>query len=180
MGRPPTPSEILKSRGTFRADRHGDRPEVPVKKPKLPKWLTAEGKAEWNRQVKLLEKAGLIAELDRAALAVYCDTWADYVRCVWLIGEAEAELAQAIKDARVEVEPDDKEGRKEKREAARHAQQLEKRIWRLGVAKGKAAQNVVRLGDRFGFSPVARARVKVSTQAREKGKGGKGRFFGGE
>ena len=43
--------------------------------PKMPTWLDREGKAEWRRIVPELARVGVVAFLDRAVLAAYCDVW---------------------------------------------------------------------------------------------------------
>lgn len=55
------------------------QPKVEIPDP--PKHLTKEAKAEWKRIATELLKLGLVSQIDRAALAAYCDAWAEYVRC---------------------------------------------------------------------------------------------------
>ncbi len=47
--------------------------------PKPPTWLSREAKAEWKRVVPGLSRLDLLKEEDRAALTVYCETWARFV-----------------------------------------------------------------------------------------------------
>ncbi len=49
--------------------------------PKCPGWLTKEAKAEWRRVAKPLYRMGLLTELDKQTLAMYCQTWARYEQC---------------------------------------------------------------------------------------------------
>ncbi len=56
-------------------------PEVAPDIPEPPGWLLEEGREEWERVVPLLHQAGMLAALDRTALACYCQTWAQYQRC---------------------------------------------------------------------------------------------------
>ncbi len=51
----------------------------PVEVPSCPNHLAEEAKKEWRRITRHLEALGLISQIDRAALAGYCSTWADYV-----------------------------------------------------------------------------------------------------
>lgn len=44
----------------------------------MPTWLDKEGRAEWKRVVPELERLGLLTRLDRAVLAMYCDTWSKW------------------------------------------------------------------------------------------------------
>lgn len=63
----------------------GGRPVAPPPAfrripPKPPTWLSREARAEWKRVVPGLARLDLIKEEDRAALAVYCETWARWVK----------------------------------------------------------------------------------------------------
>ncbi len=76
-GRKPTFKTMQKS---------ADPIQAPVRVPSCPKELTGEAAAEWKRVTNLLRGLGLVAQLDRAALAMYCQSWAR-----WL--DAETQLA---------------------------------------------------------------------------------------
>lgn len=46
-----------------------------------PRWLTDEpARVEWHRVIKELKKAGLICNLDRNNLGMYCNCFSDYLR----------------------------------------------------------------------------------------------------
>lgn len=46
-----------------------------------PRWLTDKtAQAEWQRLIKELKKAGLVCNLDRNNVAMYCNCWSDYIR----------------------------------------------------------------------------------------------------
>jgi P27 family predicted phage terminase small subunit len=47
--------------------------------PAAPTWLSTEAKAEWKRVVPELDELGILARVDRAVLAAYCDAWAKFV-----------------------------------------------------------------------------------------------------
>lgn len=49
----------------------------PAGTPEAPEWLSASGAVEWKRIVPELEAAGLLSLVDRAALAAYCQAWAE-------------------------------------------------------------------------------------------------------
>jgi len=49
--------------------------------PECPSWLDKTAKKEWNRVVPELEKLGLISQLDRTALAIYCQSYSQLVAC---------------------------------------------------------------------------------------------------
>jgi P27 family predicted phage terminase small subunit len=77
-GRKPKPTAQHKREGTFRHDRHANRASTPAGVPSPPEALCDEAAVEWKRVVSLLAAAGLVAQLDRAALALYCQAWGDY------------------------------------------------------------------------------------------------------
>lgn len=64
------------------------RPDVEI--PERPAHLEGEAGAEWDRIVPYLQTLGLISQIDRAALAGYCDTWGEYVWAVQRIKEMNA------------------------------------------------------------------------------------------
>lgn len=94
-GPKPLPANVHKlnrnpSKKSF-ADLSGElQPEIEI--PTCPKHLWPEAKKEWRRVGVELEANGLVSKLDRAALALYCQTWA---KLVW----AETMLARAMKAA---------------------------------------------------------------------------------
>jgi P27 family predicted phage terminase small subunit len=48
--------------------------------PSAPSWMEREAKAEWRRIVPELDRLGVLAKVDRAALTTYCSAWAKFVR----------------------------------------------------------------------------------------------------
>jgi len=53
-------------------------PAKPAAGTDCPEDLTAVAKAEWERIAPELLRLGLLSELDRAALAAYCESYADF------------------------------------------------------------------------------------------------------
>lgn len=46
-----------------------------------PRWLTDKAaQAEWKRLTRELKKAGLVCNLDRNNIGMYCNCWSDYLR----------------------------------------------------------------------------------------------------
>lgn len=130
-------------------------PEVEI--PTAPKWIWPEARKEWRRVGAELERYGLISKLDRAALVLYCQSWA---RLVW----AETMLSRAMTIA------------EEKRVAA----EARGEAWTGGdgimvpspngsliyshhwVVQRRSAQEVHWYLQSFGLSPASRGRVKTS------------------
>lgn len=93
-GPKPLPSNVHRLRGNPSKLPLADlvdqlQPEVEI--PGCPPHLLPEARKEWKRITPLLERYGLISKLDRAALSLYCQTWA---RWVW--AEKALQRAQRI------------------------------------------------------------------------------------
>ncbi len=129
----PTPTATLAERGSWRAKRRTGEPQFDRGRPSCPSWLSAEGKAEWKRVVEQLDNAGVLTTADRATLAAFCDSWADYVL-------AAGEVAKVVKESG-------------------YAEAI--RVGLVG-AKAKAREALMKASDRFGLSPATRTRVKAS------------------
>lgn len=76
MPRRRLPDELLKSKGTFRADRHGDPALKAVVEPpedwSPPQFLDDAASAEWARIVDLYAKRKVITKAHLMPLAAYC------------------------------------------------------------------------------------------------------------
>ena len=72
-GRRPKPAGM----STRRPNRSEDGPAVRL--PACPPHLEGEARTEWKRIGRKLFDAGLVTEIDRAALAAYCQAWARWV-----------------------------------------------------------------------------------------------------
>lgn len=57
-------------------------PAFKRKPPAAPSWLCAEAKAEWRRVIPGLHRLDLLKPEDRAILAAYCETWANWIIAV--------------------------------------------------------------------------------------------------
>ncbi len=71
-GPAPTPTEILRLRGSKRANRRTTEPKPERGIPSCPQHLGKTARAEWRRVTKPLDQMGVIAKIDRALLAAYC------------------------------------------------------------------------------------------------------------
>lgn len=72
--RGPVPKEVRRRRNK----RPPGGTRIAVGRPRMPRALTGEARAEWNRIVPEIEAMGLLATLDRGALIRYCRAWADW------------------------------------------------------------------------------------------------------
>ena len=77
-GGTPLSKATLEARGSWRAAKAEPQLSFPPGRPTCPDWLGPEAKAEWRRQVQALEAAGVLALVDRALLAAYCDAWGEF------------------------------------------------------------------------------------------------------
>jgi len=141
-GPSPTPTPILEARGSWRAKERAGEPRPPVKAPSCPAWLGKEAKAEWKRQVKLLVAAGVLAELDRAALAAWCEAWEEFVLARHVIAHGEPDGAN--------------KGHVVRGSAGSFVVSPWVRV------KNAAVQRLLQLAAQFGFTPAARARLQVA------------------
>jgi len=137
-GPAPKPSQLKVIEGTFRADRGPARAVMPrVEIPSPPKRLRGEALKEWKRITSELVKYGLVAEMDRASLCIYCDAWADYQ-------EAREEIA---KDGYLQTTPTGY-----------------KALSGSAVKMRQAASLIEKFGALFGMTPSARTRVSAAPQ----------------
>ena len=81
-GRKATPSKIVNLRGgtkhTHRPPRDQE-PQPPEKMPRCPAHLDDVAKKEWERMGKILMNVGLMTEADMTTLALYAQSYADWV-----------------------------------------------------------------------------------------------------
>lgn len=135
-GPQPTPTALLRLRGSHRADARNGEPETSVEAPKCPDWLSEEAKAEWRRLVPELKDRRTITKSDRAALAGMCAAWAEIV-------ESHAAIAKL-------AEPG----------AAKFSGHM---IDHPRVVLNRAFERWIKLSDRFGLSPAAKTRVRAAS-----------------
>ena len=79
-GRRPKPTSLKVLEGNpGKRQLNPNEPKPDASVPKCPAWLSKEAKREWKRLVPFLEQAGLLTQVDRAAFAGYCQSYADWV-----------------------------------------------------------------------------------------------------
>lgn len=122
--------------------REGVSPEVEI--PHCPSHLMPEAKKEWKRISIELEQLGLISQMDRAALAVYCQAWARWV-------EAEKRIAN--------LNGIDDDGNPTHRGLIDITPQGYKQISVWLQISNRAVETMHKFLAEFGMTPSARSRV---------------------
>lgn len=125
-----TPAQLEARRGA----------QVEVAAPTCPAHIVGAARTEWRRIVPLLVQAGLIAQLDRAAIAQYCQAYGEWVQ----LSERACKLAvkKPDKDPGIDVTPSGY-----------------KQISVLYQLRDRAADRVLRLAREFGLTPSARSAI---------------------
>jgi P27 family predicted phage terminase small subunit len=85
-GAKPLPTKLKLIRGTLRSDRANPREAaVQAALPDCPEELSDGAKQEWARIAPELQALGLLAKIDRSALALYCESYARWIDAVTAI-----------------------------------------------------------------------------------------------
>ncbi len=136
-GRKPKPTAIKRLEGNpgkRPLNKNEPQPPVPESVPRAPRHLNHEAKREWRRMIKVLMGLGLYTDVDRAALAMYCQAWGR-----WVVAERRlAEEGEVLLTA-----------------TGYHYQNP----WRSEA--NKAQELMRKLISEFGLSPSARSRLSV-------------------
>lgn len=78
-GRKPKPTALKELEGNpGKRELNTKEPKPDATAPSCPEWLSKEAREEWERICPFLEKAGLLTQVDRAALAGYCQSYANW------------------------------------------------------------------------------------------------------
>lgn len=80
MGPPKTPTNILKARGSWRAQVRRKEPCYPVATPKPPDWVYPEAVDFFLKCSRKMAAAGVMTSIDFAALGYYANAHCDYCR----------------------------------------------------------------------------------------------------
>lgn len=95
----PLPTKLKVLRGTARKDRiRKDEPDPTPEIPEPPEHLNEEALKEWHRITKELDKVGLISQLDRTELAMYCQVYSRLIKYEKIVAE-KGELYKTDKGA---------------------------------------------------------------------------------
>ena len=127
--------EVQGNPGKRALNRREPRPEQgPM--PQCPRWLVGAARAEWHRVARQLYNIGLLTQVDRGVLALYCVAWGHWV---------EAEAARRGQPDVVETTNGN----------------LVMNPW-VSVSV-KAGQDVLKYAAQLGMTPAARSRIAVET-----------------
>jgi P27 family predicted phage terminase small subunit len=78
-GRKRKPTEMLKTAGTFRADRHANKLELPLGAPNPRAAIGEISRDAFEFVAERLTNVGVVSEIDTFALQMFADAWEDYV-----------------------------------------------------------------------------------------------------
>lgn len=141
-GRKPLPKNVHLIRGNpskLSRDQLKDDVNPIVEIPAPPPNLAGEALAEWHRITLELVTIGLVTNIDRAALVMYCESWAQYSHACAKIADLNGELVVQHPNGFKGPSP-----------------------W-LAI-RDKAAEQCRKLLTEFGMSPSSRSRVQPSRQ----------------
>lgn len=136
------------------------QPEIEI--PGCPSHLLPEAKKEWKRIGEELKRYGLISKLDRAALSLYVQSWAELVYAEKML-KRNMERA-AIKMAASEDAGQEYVGGDGMTEMTTNGNIIYSPYW---VIANKARHNVDKFLSNFGMSPSARSRVTPSNHLQQ-------------
>lgn len=142
-GRKPKPTNLKVVSGTDRKDRKNEaEPKPDLSLPTPPAHLSDDAKVEWGRVCDDLYRLGILSELDRAALAAYCQAYGRWV-------QAERALAKMAE-----------------RDQATHGMMIKTQSGNaiqnpLVGSANKAMADMMRYAAEFGMTPSARSRISA-------------------
>lgn len=140
-GPPKKPQELKELDGDIhkeRWNRNAPKPEKGI--PPCPAHLKGAAKTEWRRIVPELDKLGLLTQIDRAALAAYCEAYREWSEaCKLMEGKSpiiRTEAGNIIQNPLVGI-------------------------------KHKAAEHMHKFLIEFGMTPASRTRISVTPKGKE-------------
>ena len=152
-GPPPKPTHLRLIEG--KRNRHPGVKEPAPKRgiPAVPAHLSGEAKAEWHRIARELNTIGLLTRIDRAALAGYCQAWADWV-------EAEDQLAKYGKVVKSPVRTVTRRKHGSGDEETEHMGGVPMASPFLSI-RNRALEFMHKFLVEFGMTPASRSRISV-------------------
>ena len=143
-GRKPKPTAVKEIEGTFEKNpqrRNEREPVAPDGAPDCPDYLCDLAKIEWWYMCNVLDEMGLLSRADRAALEIYCQTFAQW-----------REACQMVAKEGAVVQMQTKAGIITKRNP-------------FDIIRERNAATCARLLAEFGLTPSSRSRVQVEKKA---------------
>ena len=86
-GPTPTPSAVLKLRGTYRKHRRRGEPHPDQMPPECPDWLDDVAKEAWAQLIPQLQQMGVLTQIDGNALCRYCQFWSRWKKAELFIAK---------------------------------------------------------------------------------------------
>lgn len=157
-GRKPEPSALKVIKGNpGKRSLPKDEPTPEPAVPDPPRHLSEPALDEWKRVAVQLYRLGVLADIDMAVLAAYCQAYGRWV-------QAEEALARAMR----RMEGDDAEPGDGLIRVSPKGNPVQQPL--IGIAN-KAAADMVKYASEFGMGPSSRARVKAVNAQKGEGSG---------
>lgn len=153
-GPAPTPTEILKRRGSWRAGSRKGEPKPERSAPTKPRKLTKEQAAVWKQLVPELDRLGVLSRIDGNALERYCVLWVRWRRASEFIEKYGESYPLKTEDGGIKCFMP----------------------FPQASVVNKLSVLLLRLEQEFGLTPASRTRIQVQVEP-EPDAEGKGRFF---
>ena len=145
-GRKPKPTHLkLVAGNPGRYPLNEAEPKFALSIPTPPPELSDDAKMEWGRVSERLYRAGILTEVDRGALAAYCQAYGRWIQAERAIARL-AEADKATGGLLINTT---------------NGNAIQNPL--VGVAN-KAASDMVRFAAEFGMTPSARSRIKAEGQ----------------
>jgi P27 family predicted phage terminase small subunit len=148
-GPPPTPTEKLKRRGSWRAKTRSQEPRPKAARPRAPAWLSKDARTVFQAVVRQLYAEGMVARTDENALARYADLFVQYRQASEFLAKYGAMYAVPGRPG-----PDGKPGPSTGFRTYPHAQRA------LALSR-----DLLRLEEQCGMTPASRSRLVAETPA---------------
>lgn len=135
------PTQLKVLQGTARSDRMNPKEPKPRPiAPEPPRGMGKYAKEMWRRQAPILERLGLLTEVDGEMFCVLCEAWERYCRSLRQLRQ----VHKAVKNQEIT----------EAMELIRKAE----------ISVEKAEQSFRLLSNEFGLSPASRSRLSVEVK----------------
>ncbi|MBV8780746.1 MAG: phage terminase small subunit P27 family [Phycisphaerae bacterium] len=154
-GPAPTPTAILKLRGSWRGNVNRREPKPATGAPPCPMWLSPAAKEVWDQMIDQMASLNMVTQVDEKALARYCDAFIRWKAAAAFL-DKNGEV-YTLKDAAGKVK-------------------CVMPFPQMSTYKGMAVL-LLKLEQEFGLTPASRSRIQVSPES-EKPSDNKARFFG--